>query len=227
MSVGERRIDPEGLRLLDATVEAVARWFARIDLSALGEPVIALGQQVYWDGSDPSHWVPLTFAIPERKAKGRTDDLWRLDDMDIELPGPDLAADPELSAICEAFLAYVMSDGEDELVERYFLALAARLHDMFGVPVVAEDPDGGLVGDVDEQALAQLSPEECDRWAARGWLDLDPAPVLHPDAVLHVPYAPGLAAGIYRRGSMLFATTVLRPYCGGTGLQREVTLLDG
>ena len=233
--MGERRIDPEGPRLLDATVDAVAKHYATVDLSALGEPVIGLAQQVYWDASDPGHWVPLTLAIPERNANwcaanGRADALWRpyeLDDMDIELPLPEVHADPELNAVCEAFLAHVVAVDADELVERYFLALAGRLHDLFGVPVVTEDPDGGLVDGADEQALAQLSPEDRDTWAARGWIDPDPAPTLHPDTVLHVPVARGLVAGIYRKGSMLFATGALRPYCGGTGLQGEVTSLEG
>jgi hypothetical protein len=235
VTVGERRIDPEGLRLLDATVDAVATRFASIDLSALGEPVIGLTQQVYWDASEPGHWLPLTLAITERKANwcaahGQAEVLWwpyELDGMDIELPLPDVHADLELRAVCEAFLSHVVADDADELVGRYFLALAGRLHDLFGVPVVTEDPDGGVVGGMDEQALAQLSAEDRAAWAARGWIDLDRPPPLHPDTVLHVPLATGLVAGIYRHGSMLFATGALAPSCGGTGLQEEVTPLGG
>jgi hypothetical protein len=95
VTIGHAAIPPDEQRLLEATVDAVARAHAdAIDLTALDEPIIGVVQEVYWDGADPSHWIPTSYAIPRRKAEycvaeGCIDGLWlphELEDMDIELP---------------------------------------------------------------------------------------------------------------------------------------------
>jgi hypothetical protein len=232
VTIGRPAIPPDEQRLLEATVEAVARAHVdTIDLTALGEPIVGVVQEVYWDGADPSHWIPTSYAITQRKAEhcvaeGCVDDLWlphELEGMAFDLPYPDLDERPALASACKALHDRVADHAYPYLLERYFLGLARRLHELLGVPVLADDRE--VNEDLDTQLLSQLTPDERDAWAERGWIELDRPPELHPETVLHVPVGPGQTAGIYRFGSELFGTGHLFPHCGGAGLDHDVTVV--
>src|SRR3954464_4884138 len=112
----------------DAAEAVCAAYVAAIDRQALGEPVIGLVQQVYWDGMDPGQCAPPTFAIPERKAvwcadHGCLDLLWllyELPEFGVELPFVDVHGDPALRRVCDALLEHIDPAGAHDLVGPYF-----------------------------------------------------------------------------------------------------------
>jgi len=223
MSAHERPNHP----LIAAAVDAVA---PRYDVDPDG--LLAILLVVYWDGGDASHFAPLAYRLSERRLEALAE-LGRIEDLFAPLEGPEEGE--ELNpregdmAACQALLA--ATEDDFDLVPDYYEALAGRLHERIGVPVLVDSYDG-VVDTVGRSTLAaQLGPRRAAVWEANDWLPRnrggEAALAGGLDVVLHRRLGPDDVAGIYRSGSGLFVTDHLSPTCGGAGLKAERVYAQG
>jgi hypothetical protein len=134
----------DAAELIERTAAAVAEGYRALDVwDAAGLLLCS-----YYDG-EPEQLAPLALELREGEVAPDVD----RDGYQRELGAPEVHRDPPVLALCEALNAHIERDADGYvLVEVYWLALAARLHRLLGIPVLVP----GIETPVAEQLRTQL-----------------------------------------------------------------------
>ena len=134
----------DAAELIQRTAAAVGPGYRALDLGGAAGLLL----DSYYDGA-PEQLAPLAF---ELRAGEVTPDADR-DGYQRELGAPEVYRDPPVFALCKALNAHFERDDDGYvLVDVYWLALAAHLHRLLGIPVLVP----GIETPVAEQLRTQL-----------------------------------------------------------------------
>lgn len=134
----------EAAELIERTAAAVADGYRALDIA----DAAGLLLDSYYDG-DAEQLAPMAYELREGEV---TPDAGR-DGYQRELDAPEVHRDPPVLALCETLSAHIERDDDGYvLVEVYWLALAAHLHRLLGIPVLVP----GIETPVAEQLRTQL-----------------------------------------------------------------------
>lgn len=228
-------MDGEKQRIVDAAVVAAVAGYADVLNLAMPLPT-ALVLLIYWDGDAVYQLAPPPFALPADKpqwceAHERHAEVWEALDpperKGVELEMPELDEDPAMQALLETLRE--VPDGD--LIEQYLEALAARLTQELGVPVLVQGMDVQYGRPLEDQLKDRLSPDAHADLARRDLLPRDRSAetVLREwDVVLHAPLPAGGIAGVHRtdRGLLLGGRLSVWQGSYGEGIELDGPLLD-
>jgi hypothetical protein len=134
----------DAAELIERTAAAVGDGYRALDLDGAAGLLL----DSYYDG-EPEQLAPLALELRDGEV---TPDVDR-DGYQRELGAPEVHRNPPVLALCEALNGHIERDDDGYvLVEVYWLALAARLHQLLGIPVLVP----GIEMPVAEQLQSQL-----------------------------------------------------------------------